>query len=206
MVTEVNLNVVANNRKPIGMVGSNLGGKVFRASAREAWADFEKERIEVANNDDIELILNRSPRRYRMTDVDILSASIRKDATGASKLFLNEGTDNEIALPIGKGMEKFATVSDEAIGAALRGDKSKVFGNPTKLATILNTYNRDEKARLERIIEKCQKMIQQIDSTVSENEKKASVYERELYDSASGIEVSRVPGNTIVVESANTED
>lgn len=208
MNVEVNMAVVANNRKPISMIGSNLGGKIFKASAREAWPNFDDEKNTVDSNDNVEIILNRSPRRYRMLDVDILSVAIHKDATGTNKVFFNENTDTEFAIPVTSGMERFGIVTDNAISEALRGDKSKIFADPQKLAGVLNTFNRDERTRLVNLKAKIDKMIQQIDTTISENEQKTNMYERELRDSAPAIDpmASRATGTTIVVEKANDED
>lgn len=205
---EVNMSVVASNRKPISMVGSNLGGKVFKASARETWPRFNEEKKEIELNDNTELILNRAPRRYRMLDINILAVNIHKDATGSNKVFFNEGTEDEFSIPVGNGMERFGIVTNDAISEALRGDRSKIFADPNKLATTLNSFNRDERNRLTALKAKIDKMIQQIDSTIVDNEQKASTYEREISDSTPAIDVaaSRATGTTIVVDSYKDEE
>lgn len=208
MNIEVNMQVVANNRKPISTIGSTLGGKIFKPSVREAWPNFDNEKKDVETNDNIELILNRSPRRYRMKDIDILSVSIHKDATGTSKIFFNENTDNEFTIPVERGMERFGIVNDNAIADALRGDASKIFADPRKLTNVLNTFNRDEKTRLMNLKSKIERMIQQVDATISENEQKSANYERELRESTpvNDPATSTATGTTIIVEKTVGDD
>lgn len=208
MNVEVNMSVVASNRKPISMIGANLGGKIFKPSAREAWANFDNEKKEIEANDNTELILNRSPRRYRMNDINILSVGIHKDATGTNKVFFNEGTDTEFAIPVAAGMERFGVVTDSAIADALRGDTSKIFADPRKLTTVLNTFNRDERTRLVNLKSKIEKMIQQLDTVISDNDSKVQTYERELRESTPVIDpaATRNVGTTIIVEKSTGDE
>lgn len=208
MEIKVESGIIASNRKPISIVGSNLGGQYFNASAREAWPNYAEEKLNVEKGNNVELILNRSPRRYRMKGYDITSVIIAKDATGADKVFINKDQESEVSIPIAAGMEKVGFVTDDAIARALRGDKSMIFANAEKLAQQLNNYNMDEIHRLKAIIDRCNRMIQQIESSVAENNKKVNDYKRELLSSSTTIEPAlRGEGTVeIVVEPAKADD
>lgn len=208
MEIKVESGIIASNRKPISIVGSNLGGQYFNASAREAWPNYAEEKLNVEKGNNVELILNRSPRRYRMKGYDITSVIIAKDATGADKVFINKDQESEVSIPIAAGMEKVGFVTDDAIARALRGDKSMIFANAEKLAQQLNNYNMDEIHRLKAIIDRCNRMIQQIESSVAENNKKVNDYKRELLSSSTTIEPAlRGEGTVeIVVEPAKVDD
>lgn len=199
---------LANNRKPISMVGSTLGGQYFNATAREAWPEFDKQKLAIEQGGNVELMLNRSPRRYRMMGHDVLSVCVAKDPTGADKLYINKDTEDEISMPIANGMEKFGILTDDVLARALRGDKSVVLANASKLAQKLNSFNNDEKRRLMGLRERIDKMIQQIDCTIDENNKKAELYEREMVNSAPQIDIHATAcgGGEIIVEKATTED
>lgn len=208
MEIKVESGIIASNRKPISIVGSNLGGQYFNASAREAWPNYAEEKLNVEKGNNVELILNRSPRRYRMKGYDITSVIIAKDATGADKVFINKDQESEVSIPIAAGMEKVGFVTDDAIARALRGDKTMIFANAEKLAQQLNNYNMDEIHRLKAIIDRCNRMIQQIESSVAENNKKVNDYKRELLSSSTTIEPAlRGEGTVeIVVEPAKVDD
>lgn len=194
---EVNANVVANNRKLLSIIGSNLGTQYFKAEARASWPNFEKSKIEIEQGGNVEFILNRTPRRYRLTGHDIVSTIVAQDPTGTAKVYINKDTDSEISIPIVPGAEKIGNVQDDALGKALRGDKSIFFSDAKKLAAQLNVYNNDEKTRLVALRQFIDKCITQIDSSIAENNKKADQILRELTESTP----SDVPtaDNTVVV-------
>lgn len=208
MEITVSASTLASNRKPISMVGAQLGGQYFNASAREAWPEFDKQKLAVEQGGNVDIIINRSPRRYRMVGHDVLCVCVCKDATGADKLFINKDTDDEVSIPIAPGMEKFGVVTDEVIARALRGDKSVVLANATKLAAKLNAFNNDEKNRLIALRERIDKMIQQINCTIDENNKKAETYEKEILNSTPVLNpaAKTTCAGGIVVEKATEEE
>ncbi len=205
MDTNVNLAIVAANRKPISIIGSALGTQFFKAEARASIPEFDKKKLLVEQNNNIDFVLNRTPRRYRLTGHDILSAVVKNDATGATKVILNEDTDAAVNIPVSPGMERIGVVTEDALGKALRGDTNIIFSDAKKLATQLNTYNNDEKTRLLRIRDEINKCIAQLDSAISENNKKAEQYVQEILTStpetlpSPTVEVN-VSGDNIVVK------
>ena len=118
---------------------------------------------------------------------------------------MNRGIDGaEVSVPVSPGMEQIGKVSDDAIGNALRGDINVIFADPGKLAASLNILNVAERKRCTDLIENLKKMVQQIDSAIAENVKKAESYNREIIDSTPKIDPSaNTDGVTVVVKPAN---
>lgn len=176
MEVKVNATVIANHRKPIGIVGSKLGGKIFQPGAFEAWPEFSKAQQEVERQNNLPFILNRSPRVYKITDIDILGTQLNTDATGETKLFLNPGTDKEMAIPVQDGMEQIGAVTENAMAKALSGDKTIIFADAEAIKQKVNSYNQSEYDKLENIINKCKSMQQRIKSAMDKNEKLCDGY------------------------------
>lgn len=184
---KVNVAIVAANRKPISMIGSSLGTQFFQAEARASIPEFEKLKLTVEQNNNVDFCLNRTPRRYRMTGHDILGANVVEDAIGTTKVVLNQGLDSQVSIPVVAGMERIGIVTEDALGKALRvkpGEPNNyIFSDAKKLAMQLNQYNLDEKARLTKMVEVLTKCISQLDSAIAENNKKADQYQNEILQS-----------------------
>lgn len=204
MEIQVNPTVVANNRKPVSILGSFLGTQYYKPEARATWPDFERVKMNVEQAGNVDLIVNRTPRRYRMTGHDILKVEIGQDPTGATNVYMNRGIEgSEVSVPVSPGMEQIGCVSDDAIGNALRGDGNIIFANPSKLAASLNVLNIAERKRCTDLIESLKKMVQQIDSAIAENTEKAKKYDREILDSTPESDPVATDGVKVVVKSAN---
>lgn len=205
MEIQVNPTVVANNRKPVSILGSFLGTQYYKPEARATWPEFEKTKLGVEQAGNVDIITNRTPRRYRMTGHDIIKVEIGQDPTGATNVYMNRGIDGaEVSVPVSPGMEQIGKVSDDAIGNALRGDTNVIFADPGKLAASLNILNVTERKRCTDLIENLKKMVQQIDSAIAENVKKAESYNREIIDSTPKMDPSaNTDGVTVVVKPAN---
>lgn len=185
-MANVNINLldVAAHRKPISIIGSTLGTQFFKAETRASILDFESKKIEVEQGGNKDLFLNRTPRRFRLTGHDIIGVNITQDATGATKVVLNQDSDDEkVSIPVTTGMEKIGIITDDALGKALRGDKNIIFSDPKKLANELNTLNEDEKNRCLAMMKVLQNAINQLDSAIAENKKKANDYYNEILHS-----------------------
>ena len=179
----VNAAIISKHRKALSILGSTLGAKFFQAETRTCWPNFEEDHINAKTNK-MDIILTRDPKRYRLTGHDIIGVTTGVDGVGASKVFLNEGQKDEVSIPIGTNMEHIGVVVNDAVSKALHGDQSIIFSDAEKLCSILNTYNNDEKNRLEALREKLDKMINAIDQTINENNQKVADYRRELVASA----------------------
>lgn len=184
MANVINMSLIAQNRKRISLVGATLGTQYFKAEARSCDNNFEEKAQQVKAGGNVDFILNRVPRRFRMTGHEILSTEIVSDAVGATKVVLNSHDENaSVSIPVGVNMEKIGIVTDDAIGKALKGDKNTFFADPEKLCTLVNQYNYDERARLVAVREFADKAIQQIDSAIQENLKKKDTYKQECINS-----------------------
>lgn len=181
MANTINLGVVAQNRKRISIIGANLGTQYFKAEARSCDNAYDDKVQQVKAGGNIEFVLNRVPRRFRMTGHEVISTEIVSDAVGATKVVLNGHDDNScVSIPVGTNMEKIGTVTDDAINKALKGDKNIIFADPKKLCAQINQLNADEKARLVAIKKEIEVAIQRIDSAIEENTKKLQVYSQEM--------------------------
>ena len=63
MEIQVNPTVVANNRKPVSILGSFLGTQYYKPEARATWPDFERVKMNVEQAGNVDLIVNRTPRQ-----------------------------------------------------------------------------------------------------------------------------------------------
>ena len=195
----VNPVVIANNRTPLSIIGANLGRQYHKPEARATWPDFEKIELAVKQAGNVDIILNRTPRRYRMVGYDITNVMINQDAVGATNVYLHKNLEGEVCIPVGAGMEQIGKVSDDAIGEALRGNDNVIFADASKLSAKLNILNAAEKKRLTELRANIDKFIQQIDSAISENDKKAQTYVRELTESTPKMDVGGSDGGTKIV-------
>lgn len=207
MATNINVNLsdVAAHRKPISIIGSTLGTQFFKAQTRASILDFEKKKIEVEQNGNKEIFLNRTPRRFRLTGHDIIGVNITRDAVGATKVVLNQDSEDErVSIPVTTGMEKIGMISDDALGKALRGDKNIIFSDPKKLANELNNLNNDEKNRCLAVIKMMQDAVKQLDSAIAENNKKANDYYQELLSSTPAS--NDVSNETVILNIGNKDE
>lgn len=191
--------VIAQNRGTLGIMGSTLGKQVFQVNPRESFPEFEKTKASVAAAGNQDLITNRTPMRYHIFGVDVHNVAVEENIAGQAVVLINKREDgtSDISIPISGDMNKFSNITKEAIKQAIKGDKTKVFANPKKLAAFLNEINNAEVTRIDALIEKLQKAKQGIITAISENNKKAEVFERELLESTPKVDL---------VENAAAED
>lgn len=185
---KVNAAIVANNRKALSNVGKQFGGMFFRASQENTNPKHEEQVIASQNNHDLDLVLNRSPRRFKVTGTDIVAVEVGEDATGASLVYINRDRkvqvgdkefSTEARIPISQNMRIASDLSDEILAEALKGDKSKIFADPDALVEKCNALNDMEIARLENLKSDIEKQIQMIRSTKNTNIDKARKYKSE---------------------------
>lgn len=178
---KVDLSEVAESCRPnLRIIGGTLGTKFFKPEARAAILDFEKRKVEVERNGNVDLILNRTPRRFRVVGHDILSVQLANGALGDAQVILNKDTEDEVSVSISPDGKTFYNVTEDALGKALTGDKNIIFADGKKLVEKVNVLNYDEKERLVKLREEINKAIAQIDSTINENNKKSKEYYDQL--------------------------
>lgn len=186
---EINVNIVEttikSNRTPLSMLGAQMFGQdVFTPQTRLFNPDHDKVLEQAKQSSNVNLVLNRSPRRFSIGYITIESMATKQNAIGDVVCRLNEGTDNQIDIPLGENCTKFGETTEEAVQNALKDKNSKaVFSDPKDLGVILNDLNRGEIARLDAMIEQLQKAKAQCVSAISANEKIIADYERQKAES-----------------------
>ena len=188
-MSEINVNIVENtiklNRTPLSLLGAKMFGQdVFTPQTRMFNPDHDKVLEQAKQNSNVDLVLNRSPRRFAIGYITIESMATKQNAIGDVVCRLNEGTDHQIDIPLGENSTKFGETTEEAVQKALKDKNSKaVFADPKDLCGILNDLNRGEISRLDNIIEQAQKAKAQCMSAIAANEKIVADYEREKAES-----------------------
>lgn len=188
-MSEINVNIVEKaikiNRTPLSLLGGSLFGQdVFTPQIRMFNPDHDKVLDQAKQCSNVSLVLNRSPRRFAIGYITIESMITKQNSIGDVVCRLNEGTDNQIDIPLSENSTKFGETTEEAVQKALKDKNSKaVFADPKDLCGILNDLNRGEITRLDAVIEQAQKAKAQCLSAIAANEKIVSDYEREKADS-----------------------
>lgn len=188
-MSEINVNIVEttikSNRTPLSILGGKMFGQdVFTPQTRFFNPDHDKVLEQAKQNSNVDLVLNRSPRRFAIGYITIESMATKQNAIGDVVCRLNGGTDHQIDIPLGQNSTKFGETTEEAVQKALKDKNSKaVFADPKDLSGILNDLNRGEIARLDNIIEQAQKAKAQCMSAIAANEKIVADYEREKAES-----------------------
>lgn len=188
-MSEINVNIVEttikSNRTPLSILGGKMFGQdVFTPQTRFFNPDHDKVLEQAKQNSNIDIVLNRSPRRFAIGYITIESMATKQNAIGDVVCRLNEGTDHQIDIPLGQNSTKFGETTEEAVQKALKDKNSKaVFADPKDLCGILNDLNRGEISRLDNIIEQAQKAKAQCMSAIAANEKIVADYEREKAES-----------------------
>lgn len=188
-MSEINVNIVEttikSNRTPLSMLGAQMFGQdVFTPQTRLFNPDHDKVLEQAKQSSNVNLVLNRSPRRFSIGYITIESMATKQNAIGDVVCRLNEGTDNQIDIPLGENCTKFGETTEEAVQNALKDKNSKaVFSDPKDLGDILNDLNRGEIARIDAMIEQLQKAKAQCVSAISANEKIIADYERQKAES-----------------------
>lgn len=199
-MSEINVNIVEKtikaNRTPLGILGSKMFGQdVFTPQTRMFNPDHDKVLEQVKQGSNVNLVLNRSPRRFAIGYITIESMATKLNAIGDVVCRLNEGTDNQIDIPLGENCTKFGETTEEAVQKALKDKNSKsVFADPKDLCDILNDLNRGEISRLDAMIEQLQKAKAQCLSAIAANEKIVADYEREKADSKPADNIAQFHG------------
>lgn len=167
------------------MLGAKMFGQdVFIPQTRMFNPDHDKVLEQAKQGSNVNLVLNRSPRRFAIGYITIESMATKQNAIGDVVCRLNEGTEHQIDIPLGENSTKFGETTEEAVQNALKDKNSKaVFSDPKDLSGILNDLNRGEIARLEAIIEQANKAKAQCLSAIAANEKIVADYERQKADS-----------------------
>lgn len=182
MNPEVNINfvsTVAQNRRSISAVGSTLGAQYATPKAAEVLKDYQKVIAEAKAGENLKLVLNRPPRKFRAHTEDILSTEIVTDLDGTVVVVVNKDRESELRIPVSPDMTHAGVVTDDAVQKALKGEKNIFFNDVPKLVTLMNNLNQNEIARIDAVMNDLKLAKQRIESTIAENVQKAKQYTAE---------------------------
>lgn len=200
-MNEVNMNIVAENLGQISVLGSHLGGKYFKAAAKETWTDFDNQkRTAELNPENGGFILNRSPRKFEVRDFDVIAQTIKTNPIdNTTCVVFNPGLDSEAEATIVAGEMGFGQTTDEALLEALKGEK-RIFANGPKLLAKVNDLNQHELDRLTALIKALNAQKDSIISTMKANEKKVNDYEEALSKSKAALKTTSTDSGTVSIQ------
>lgn len=200
-MNEVNMNAVAENLGQISALGSHLGGKYFKAAAKETWTDFDNQkRTAELNPENGGFILNRSPRKFEVRDFDVIAQTIKTNPIdNTTCVVFNPGLDSEAEATIVAGEIGFGQTTDEALLEALKGEK-RIFANGPKLLAKVNDLNQHELDRLTALIKALNAQKDSIISTMKANEKKVNDYEEALAKSKAVLKTATTDSGTVSIQ------
>jgi len=186
---EVNAAVVASHRRALSNIGKTFGGQYWRASQEDTNIRQAQDVLESESNNNLDLVLNRSPRRFKANGTDIVAVEIGEDAQGASMVFINRGREKvvgdkkfsqEAIIPVSSEMRIDADASSDVIlKQALEGDRTKLFADPNSIVEKLNALNDNEITRIDALIGRLKKWREMIVNTKNSNIEKARRYTQE---------------------------
>lgn len=199
--TELNMNCVTPFLGQISVLGSHLGGKYFKAAAKETWTDFDNQkRTAELNPENGGFILNRSPRKFEVRDFDVIAQTIKVNPVdNTTCVVFNPGLDSEAEATMVAGEMGFGQTTDEALLEALKGEK-RIFANGPKLLTKVNDLNQHELDRLTTMIKALNAQKDSIISTMKANEKKVNDYEEALSKSKAALKTTSTDSGTVSIQ------
>ena len=175
----VDMGTVAQHLSQISQLGGLLGAKYFTLEGKKTWTDFDKQLREIQMNPNSPmLIVNKSPMKYEIRDVDVVSQEIRTNPlTHVTSVVFNPGTSTEAEASVIAG-NPFAPVSDQIVADALvPGTGKHIFANGRSLLSKVNVANQQQVDIITACIKALQAQKDSIISTMKANEKKVVEYE-----------------------------
>lgn len=184
---KINIKVVEDNRVSIANFGQLFGHRIFKAKRIATNLAFSKELREATENNNSGLTTNRSPYRYKIIPIDIVSLDLSKDIDGSNVIVINAGRVDEtgesieIRCPIDNS--KFTKeVSVDNIADALNKSDGQnfFFSNAKKLVATLNPSNVNEINRIDKLIDSLKKQREMIQTTIDYNKNNVVEYFHQL--------------------------
>lgn len=194
-----NQTVIENNRKTFQMMGSTLGTGIFQVESRSCDADYERRKLEATQGGNIDLFLNREIKRIRIVSHNVVKVGIDEDAQGAAYVGIETDSNKKISLPIAADFSHVGDVTTDALRNAIKGDNNIIFNNPDKLVESVNQINRNEITRLEGVRKNIDAIISSLKNTITENEKKANDYQKQLLESTPDPDFTK-RGSSVTIE------
>lgn len=207
MTDEVKITIqseVAKHRVPASIIGATLGHQFCKPEAHACIKEFDKKVAEAAASGNMDILPNRTPRKFRVKTFDVLNV-VADVVRGETGIVLNKGIESsEVFLPFNEDMTQVGKMTSDAFAKALKGvDKNIIFSDVKATVDEANAYNNDEIKRIERAIKVLEDAKKNILSAIGENNAKAKSYMQELADSkVETVEIAvpdAAPTTTIIV-------
>ena len=193
--------IVPGVRQTASFIGALLGKAYSTVESRSCWQGgeegFERDKAAATASGAAGLITNRAPKKYMLKVQDIISAQFYKlPIVGTPGIVINLRQDGSydmfFALDGSNPVVTEKPIAD-AIADALRGEGDNFFLDPKKVVAIINEANKAEMKHIEALVASLNKMKQNIQGAINENEKKAAEIEKQWIDSkVDGIDIKSV--------------
>lgn len=187
-------NVIPSTRQAASFIGALLGKAYSQVECKDIWQGgkdgFEKDKKAASTPGVAMFVLNRSPKKYTLRTNDIIGANFDVVGLGEAKqvgIAINARPDGtrDLFFPLNDGTNPVVTEKpiEDAISDALHEQGENFFLDADKVASVLNDANRAEVKNLEVLIGSLNKMKQNIQGAIIENEKKAAEISKQWIDS-----------------------
>lgn len=183
--TNVNVRVVEDNRVSIATFGTLYGHRIYKATKEACCLDFNSQLRDAQENNG--LTTNRTPYRYKIIPIDITGLNLEKDIDGTNVIVINKGQVDEsgesieVRCPIDNNKFTKEVTTDNITDAINKKDcTATYFANARKLVEALNPSNKNEIARIEKLIGDLQKMRDMISQTADYNVTSVNDYYKQL--------------------------
>lgn len=181
----VNVRVVEDNRVSIATFGTLYGHRIYKATKEACCLDFNSQLRDAQENNG--LTTNRTPYRYKIVPIDITGLNLEKDIDGTNVIVINKGQVDEsgesieVRCPIDNNKFTKEVTTDNIADAINKKDcTATYFANARKLVEALNPSNKNEIARIEKLIGDLQKMRDMISQTADYNVTSVNDYYKQL--------------------------
>lgn len=206
---DVNIsNVIPSTRQAASLIGALLGKAYTEVEMKEIWAGgkegFENDKKQASTPGVAMLITNRSPRKYTLRTKDIIGACFDTVGIGEAKqvgISINARPDGtrDLFFPLNNGVNPVVTEKpiEDAIDDAIHAEGENFFLDAEKVAKVLNDANRAEVKNIDLLISALNKMKQNIQGAIVENDKKAAEISKEWNDSKmDGVKIKDILGGS----------
>ena len=214
---DVNIsNVIPSTRQAASFIGALLGKAYTEVECKDIWAGgqqgFEKAKKDAQTPGLAVLITNRSPRKYTLRTKDIIGANFDTVGVGEAKqvgIAINSRPDGtrDLFFPLNNGVNPVVTEKplEDAIEDALHEEGDNFFLDAEKVAKVLNDANRAEVKNIDVLIASLNKMKQNIQGAIIENEKKAADISKQWSESKmDGVTIKDILGGNSSIINVHT--
>ena len=189
---DININtVVSGARQTASLIGALLGKAYATVEGRDVWQGgkegFERDKAAAVSAGSAGLITNRSPRKFMLKTQDIIGAQFYvQPLTNQAGIVINLRQDGsyDMFFPLDGTNPMIAEKSvADAISDALKGEGQNFFLDPKAVVAVVNEGNRAEVKNIDILVTALNKMKQNIQGAIIENEKKAAEISKQWIDS-----------------------